>query len=301
MLRRAPGGYTGRVNRLNPEGNLLASEREEYDSQIAHTIWELEQSVRKGRVSAETRRVLIEAHASQLETIEKRAGIAEGNRSVLLLQNRVSPGVLMLAAEGSGTEELRPVARFFHRAGFNVLATSLAWREPHRPGYSPTFWQTCLDESANRFDMLQVYSNHVAVLGWGLSTSLMVHLAHDKKVQSLIALFPTLHADVTFRERFKLMLRRWLPRARREPVAWTTQRRMATDLARQRARHLDVPTMLVVEDLHDRSEQGRSAATAERLFSRRADEVKRVPSAQSSPRLLPQLVLEKLVDFVRNA
>jgi hypothetical protein len=251
-------------------------------------------------VSAETRRVLIEAHASQLEIIEERAGIDESHRSFLLLQNRIAPGILMLAGENGSTEEMRPVARFFHRAGFNVLVTTLAWRDHDRPGYSPTFWQTCLDEAANRFEMLRVYSNRITILGWGLSAALMVHMTRKEQVHSLIALFPTLHADVSFRERFKLLLRKWIPRKATTPPSWTSQRRLAVDLARQRAKGLEIPTMLVVEDLHDKTEQGRSAATAERLFSRRADEVKRVPTAQASPRLLPQLILEKLVAFARS-
>ena len=288
------------MNRTNPEGTPLEADREEYDSQIAHTIWELEHSVRQGRVSAETRRVLIEAHADQLEIIEKRAGIAENNRSVLLLQNSISPGILLLAGEAAGTEDLRPIARFFHRAGFNVLCTTLAWRDRERPAYSPTYWQTCLDESLNRFDMLQVYSNNVTVLGCGLSAALMMHLAAEKKVHSLIALFPTLHADVSFRERFKHTLRKWFPRGRKDPPGWNMQRRMTADLARERAKKLEIPILLVVEDLHDKSELGRSAATAEQLFSSRSDSVKRVPSAQASPRLLPQLVLEHLVGFVRQ-
>ena len=288
------------MNRNNPKGSALDSDREQYDSQIAHTIWDLEQSVRKGRVTAETRRVLIEAHASQLEIIEERASIGEKDRSFLLLQDRVSPGILLLAGEASGTEDLKPVARFFHRAGFNVLATTLAWRDQERPAYTPTFWQTCLDESSNRFDMLHVYSDRMTVGGCGLSASIMLHLAEDKKIDSLIALFPNLHSDVSFRERFKMMLKRWLPRGHKEPAAWNMQRRMVTDLARTKAKNLDVPTLLVVEDLHDKTELGRSAATAERLFSRRADEVKLVPSAQASPRLLPQLKLEKLVCFARR-
>ena len=287
------------MNRNNPKGSSQ-EDREAYDSQIAHTIWELEQTVRKGRVTAETRRVLIEAHSSQMELIEERAGIGEKDRSFLLLQNRVSPGILILAGEGEGTEDLKPVARFFHRAGFNVLVTTLAWRDHTRPAYSPTFWQTCLDESSNRLDMLAVYSNRMTVMGCGLSASIMLHLVQDNKVNSLIALFPTLHADVSFRERFRLALQRWLPRTRKDPPPWNMQRRMATDLARNKAKNLEVPTLLVVEDLHDKTELGRSASMADRLFSRRADEVKRVPSAQSSPRLLPQLMLEKLVEFARK-
>lgn len=289
------------MNRTNPEGIPLESNREEYDSQIAHTIWELEQSVRRGRVSEETRRVLIEAHADQLAIIEKRAGITDNNRSLLLLQNRVSPGILLLAGEEAGTDELRPVARFFHRAGFNVLCTTLAWRDHERPGYSPTYWQTCLDETANRFDMLQVYSNQVTVLGCGLSVALMVHLAANKKIHSLIALFPTLHADVPFRERLRFALRKLIPGGRKNPPGWNLQRRMAADGARNRAKKVNVPILLVVEDLHDKSELGRSAAMAEQLFAGRSDSVKRVPSAQASPRLLPQLVLEHLVGFARRS
>jgi hypothetical protein len=288
------------VNRNTPKGPSLESDREEYDSQIAHTIWELEQSVRRGHVTAETRRVLIEAHASQMEIIEERAGLNEKDRSHLLLQSRVSPGILLLADENGSTEDLKPCARFFQRAGFNVLVTTLAWRDRERPAYSPTFWQTCLDESANRFDMLEIYSNRMTILGCGLSAALMVHLAQEKKVQALIALFPNLHSDVSFRDRFKMALSRWMPRRRPEPPAWNIQRRLATDLARQRAKSLQVPTLLVVEDLHDKSELGRSAATADRLFARRADAVKRVPSAQASPRLLPELVLDSLVDFARK-
>ena len=101
------------------EDSPLASEQE-YDSQIAHTIWELERTVKHGRASDATRRALIEAHASQLQLLEERYGVPSDSRSFLLLQKRIAPGLLMLPAEGVGCEGLRSAGRFFNRAGLSV-------------------------------------------------------------------------------------------------------------------------------------------------------------------------------------
>jgi len=277
---------------------LSASERE-YDSQVAHTIWELERSVKRGRVSDATRRVLVEAHTQQLQMIEERAGVAPEERSFLLLQPNIAAGILMLPSEGHGCGELRSMGRFFHRAGFSVLGTPLAYRELDRAGYAPQYWQTCLDESLQRYDMLSHYASRMFVLGVGLGATIALHVALERKVAGLVALFPKLHADLALRERVRIALKRILPR-REGPAAWPVQRRFAADAGRDAAAKLDVPMFMVVEAKTSNREEAQSARTAKRLLARRAEDLREVPGVQASPAQLPELVLEEIARFGRR-
>jgi hypothetical protein len=63
--------------------------RPAYDFEVAHTIWELERTVRRGRVTDATRLSLVNAHMQQLRMVEGRVGIAEASRSFALLQDRI--------------------------------------------------------------------------------------------------------------------------------------------------------------------------------------------------------------------
>lgn len=277
----------------------MQSPEHEYDSQIAHTIWELERSVKRGRVSDATRRVLVEAHAQQLQMIEDRAGVAPDDRSFLLLQTHIAPGVLILPAEGSGCAAIRSVGRYLHRAGFSVLGSSLAYRQLSRPGYSPQYWQTCLDECEQRYDMLKHYASRIAILSVGLGTTLALHVVTTRNVSAAVALFPTLHADLMLRDRLKLALRRFRM-FRKQPASWAIQRRVATEGARQLAGTLSIPLFVVAEESAATHEAARSARVAKRLLARRAEEVHEVPAVQASPEQLPDAVLEEVVRFLRR-
>lgn len=277
---------------------MTTSDRE-YDSAVAHTIWELERSVKRGRVSDATRRILVEAHAQQLQTIEERAGVGPDERSFVMLQPNIATAILMLPSEGRGCGELKSVGRFFHRAGFSVLATSLAYREVNRAGYSPQYWQTCLDESLQRYDMLNHYASRMLVLGVGLSATIALHVAVERKVAGVIALFPKLHADIALRERLRIALDRFLPR-RQGPAAWAVQRRFAADAGRQAAAKVDLPMFVVVDADTLNREESRSVRTAKRLLARRAEDLREVPTVQASPEQLPELVLEDIARFARR-
>jgi hypothetical protein len=191
------------------------------------------------------------------------------------------------------------VGRFFHRAGFSVLGTSLAYRELERAGYAPQYWQTCLDESLQRYDMLSHCATHMLVLGVGLGATIGLHVALERKVAGLIALFPKLHADLALRERVRIALRRILPR-RDGPAAWPVQRRFAADAGREAATKLGVPMFVVVESKTANREEARSARTAQRLLARRAEDLREVPGVQASPAQLPELVLEEIARFARR-
>lgn len=271
-----------------------------YDSQIAHTIWELERAVKKGRVSEATRRVLLESHVHQLQMIEERVGVPPEQRSFLLLQKRPGPGILLLPGESESCDSLRSVARYFHRAGLNVLCSSLSYRILDVSGQSPTFWQTCIDEARNRYDMLCHCSNRLSILGVGMSAAVALELASSVRFQSMLALFPVFHADVALSERLKNVARKVFPAWVKSRPDWSSQREMLTSVARRKARKSSLPLYVVAEERKDRTEAGRSARFSESLTANAA-KVRLVPATQAtSPSKLPEAVLEELTKFVRQ-
>ncbi|MFQ5601329.1 MAG: hypothetical protein ACE5G2_12360 [Candidatus Krumholzibacteriia bacterium] len=286
------------MSRTRLEGSPLIADRE-YDPQVAHTIWELERAVKRGRASEATRRALVKAHVDQLRMIEERAAVPEQERSFLFLQPRVVPGILMIPGEGEGCAGLHHLGERFHRRGFAVLASSLSYRVLGQPGRSPFYWQTCLDETEGRYDMLQHYASRIAVLGVGFGATMALHLATSRRVSSVLALFPTLHASLGLRERFEAVLRRLMPR-QKTPPGWSMQRRMATENAREKADRLGTRILVIAEERHDRSEAGRSVRVAQRLLASRAAELRLVPPTQPDSRLeLPPELLEELITFAR--
>jgi dienelactone hydrolase len=273
---------------------------QEYDSQVAHTIWELERRVRRGRTSDATRRALLSAHVDQMRMIEERAGVPEVGRSFALLQNRVAPGALLIPREGEACEHLEPLGRALQRRGFNVLASSLSYRVLGQPTRSPQYWQTCLDEAENRYDMLNHYASRLSIVGVGLGAAIALHLATRKRVHAIVAMFPTLDASIGLNERLRALMRRVFPRLLASPPGWEMQRRMAADDARSKAPRLTVPILAVAEDRRD-GEAGRSARAARKLEARQVAQVELVPRGRSAvPSELPETTIDNVVEFLRR-
>ncbi len=272
----------------------------EYDPAVAHTIWELERAVQRGRVSDATRLALLRAHVEQLRMSEGRLGVPEAERSFVLLQERVAPGVLLLAGEAQGTSELEMLGRRLHRAGFGVLASSLAYRELGRPGTSPSYWQTCMDEAESRFDMLNHFASRIALVGTGLGAALALHLARRKRVGAVVGLFPVLDANVGMHERLRTALRALLPRRNKRPVAWSMQRRLATEGIHKSKQQPDVPILMLAEERGDRGDAGRSLRYVRRLAQRGAAELVLVPAGATSPAALPESAMDTLLDFLKK-
>lgn len=273
---------------------------QEYDSQVAHTIWELERRVRRGRTSDATRRALLSAHVDQLRMIEERGGVPEAGRSFALLQNRVAPGVLLIPGEGEVCEHLKPLGAHLQRRGFNVLASSLSYRVLGRPTRSPQYWQTCQDEAENRYDMLNHYASRLSIIGVGLGAAIALHVASRKRVHAVVALFPTLDASIGINERLRTLMRRVFPRLLTSTPGWSMQRRMATNDARDKAPRLTVPILAVIEDRND-GEAGRSTRAARKLEELKLAQVELIPRGRPAVASeLPETTIESIVAFLRR-
>jgi esterase/lipase len=279
-------------------GSPLSLERE-YDEQLSHTIWELERAVRRGGASETLRRSLIEAHAQHLRHLEDIAEVPRPQRSQLYLQGHPTEALLLLPGEGSGCDELQAMAEFFFKRGFTVLASNLAYRTLDQPLQSPQYWQTCADEAQNRYDILTHYATRVGVVGVGMSALVALHLAAVRRVSEVVALFPTLGSEAGWRERLRATLRRLVLRDTRTPRGWAHQRQLAAHAAHEHVSRLAVPLFVVVEDRHDRTEAGRSAAAAQKLGGRAATQVRVVP-AGTAARDLPAGVVDDILAFLRR-
>jgi pimeloyl-ACP methyl ester carboxylesterase len=246
------------------------------------------------------RRAVAEAHREHLNQLEERAGVPREQRSFLVLQQRPGDSILLLPGEGAGCDELRAAGEFFHRNGYSVLASSLAFRTLGEPGRSPLYWQTCVDEAENRYDILQHWSTRVVVLGVGLGATIALHLAAVRRVAAVLALFPTLHAAPGWRDHLRALLRKITPWRPTPAPSWSTQRELAAAGARDTMEKIAVPLFVLAEERRDRSDAGRSAQAAQRLMSRRATEVRVVrPGEVTSVAALPAALLEQMVTFAR--
>lgn len=274
--------------------------RPAYDYEVAHTIWELERAVRRGRVSDATRLALLNAHLQQLRMVEARLGVAEAARSFVLLQERIAPSVLLLPNEEQGCENLRSFATTLHREGFAVLASSLSYRALGRSGQSPYYWQTCLDEAENRYDMLNHYAARIAVVGVGLGAAIALHLATRRRVSAVLALFPILDATLAGGDRVRVALRSLLPRLFAKPPGWAVQRRLATAEVRKVMGQFGAPALAVVEERATRGDGSRTLRLLQRLAETGTVSLVRVPPGATSPDTLPAATMDKLVTFLKQ-
>lgn len=290
--------YNRGVNRPPAEDSPQAP-RPAYDYEVAHSIWELERSARRGRVSDATRLALLDAHLEQLRMVEARLGLAEESRSLLLLQDRPSPSVLVLPGEGQGCETLRAFANRLYRGGFGVLASSLSYRVLDRPGQSPFYWQTCLDEAENRYDMLQHYATKIAVVGVGLGAAMGMHLAARRRVSAVVALFPVLDAHLGAKERLQQALRQLLPRWHKHPAAWTMQRRLATAGVRKAMGQFGAPLLALTEESGG-ADNSRSLRFLRRVAADGAAQLLQVPAGEAAPDTLPEATLDKVITFLKQ-
>jgi pimeloyl-ACP methyl ester carboxylesterase len=251
-------------------------------------------------VSDATRLALLRAHVEQLRMSEGRLGVPESERSFTLLHERIAPGVLLLPGEGQGCHDLEALGRRLHRAGFGVLASSLAYRQLGRPGTSPTYWQTCLDEAENRFDMLNHFASRIAVVGAGLGAAMALHIARRRRTSAVVGLFPVLDAKLGMHERLQTALQALLPRRRRRPASWSMQRRLATQSIHKTAEPPRVPVLVIAAERDAGSDAARSLRAVHRLAQRGAAEVVVVPSGTASPADLPESAVESLLGFLKK-
>jgi esterase/lipase len=285
----------------HPRGCLLTVERE-YDLQLSHTLWELERMARRGTASEGLRRSLIETHAQHIRYMEDVAQVPRHQRTIVLLQPKPTQALLLLPSEGMTADELQPLAEEFHRRGFIVMATNLAYRTLDKPGRSPVYWQTCADEVENRFDVLAHYSTRVSILGLGMGGLLGLQVATTRRVGEVVALFPTLGSQDGLLDRLRATLHRLMRREEKMPRTWPEQRKAAAHAARANLARATVPFYVLVEDRNDRSEPAQATHAARKLVQRAATKVRVLrPGESASFRDLPPAVFDEILAFLRRA
>ncbi len=256
---------------------------------------------RRGTASEGLRRSLIETHSQHIRYMEDVAQIPRQQRTTVLLQPKPTHALLMLPAEGMTAEELQPLAEEFHRRGFIVMATNLAYRTLDKPGRSPVYWQTCSDEVENRFDVLAHYSTRVSILGIGMGGLLGLQVATTRRVGEVVALFPTFGSQDGLVERLRATLHRLLRREEKLPRTWPEQRKAASRAAGANLVRAAVPFYVLVEDRNDRSEPGQAAQAARKLVQRAATKVRVLrPGEAASLRDLPPGVFDEIMAFLRR-
>jgi len=256
--------------------------------------------VRRGRVSDATRLSLVNAHVQQLRMVEARLGVAEASRSFALLQDRIAPSILLIPGEEQGCENLRSFAMSLYRAGFSVLASSLAYRNLDQPGQSPTYWQTCLDESENRYDMLNHFAARIAVVGVGLGAAIAIHLAARRRVSAVIAFVPVLEATLGAGDRIRVALRNLLPRFFKKPTGWSMQRRLATAGVRKTMGQFGAPVLALVDDDAGDRDAGRTLRLLQQLATGGTVSLLQVPAGATSPDTLPAATVDKVITFLKQ-
>ncbi len=272
--------------------------RPEYDNEVAHTIWELERGVRRGYGGEATRLALLQAHVEQMRLLEARLDIPEAGRSFLLLQDKSAPSVLMLPGEGQNCAGLHALGSRLHRAGFGVLASSLAYRSLERPGLSPFYWQTCLDEAENRYDMLNHYATRIAVVGVGLGAAIALHLATRKRLNAVVTLFPVLDARLGATDRLRTMMRNVAPRLFKSPPQWTMQRRLATEGVHKATSQFGAPILVLTEEHNQQGDAGRSLRFIKQLTERGGAQLQVVPAGVTEA--LPDAAIDTLLAFLKQ-
>jgi len=233
--------------------------------------------------------------------LEEIAQVPRQQRTQLRLQPRPSDSLLLLPGEAMSAEELEPLAEAFHRRGFAVLNTSLAFRALDRPGRSPIYWQSCADEAENRFDVLAHYSTSISIVGVGLAGLVALQVATARRVNGIVALFPTMDADLTVAEKLRAAMRRLFKRE--EPIArtWPEQRKAAARTANAVLGRIAVPLYVLAEDRNDRTEPGRASSVARKLVSRAATNVRLLrPGEAASVRDLPPSAFDEILNFLRR-
>lgn len=261
----------------------------------------MERRVRRGPTSETFRRTLIETHVQHMRHLEEIAQVPRQQRSQLRLQQRPADSVLLLPAEGMSAEELEPLGEALHKRGFAVLNTSLAFRTLDHPGRSPIYWQSCADEAENRFDVLAHYSTSVSILGVGLAGLVALQVAAARPVNAVVALFPTLDADLTVGEKLRAAMRRLFKREEPVPRTWPQQRKAAARTANSVLTGNPVPLYVLAEDRSDRTEPGRASQVARKLGSRPDTKVRLLrPGEAVRVRDLPPSAFDDILNFLRR-
>jgi dienelactone hydrolase len=206
-----------------------------------------------------------------------------------------------LPAEGNGCDQVQPLAEQLHKRGFTVLATNLSLRTVDQPGTSPNYWQTCLDEAENRYDILMHWSTRIAVIGVGFSGLLAFHLAATRRPNGVVAFFPTFDPEETWMQRLTAKVRGWFQRGARPRQGWAHQRVLATRSARETLAKVTVPLFVLAEDRDDRSSAGRSAQAARKLAQRPSTTLRVLrPGESAGVKDLSPAVLDEVLAFLRR-
>jgi esterase/lipase len=201
-------------------------------AKINHTIWELRQEIARHPDDGVLKREMVQFFFESRYHVERRDGVAEEDRSFLLMQEREAICCFLIHGAGGSPREMRELGRFIFQQGFTVYAMRLPLEIPpdaaarrivgsssrakkHRlrrtGGEEVNGWSVCLSESAIVLDTLLSYNTNTYVIGFSFGGTLALNLLAMREVKGTILIAPALFAATTGRSLAFQFARKILP------------------------------------------------------------------------------------------
>lgn len=198
-------------------------------ARIDHSVWELAKLIAKRPKSFGLRADFLKFFHESRTFIEKKAGVAEGDRSFLLPQDHEALCCLLIHGAGGSPSEMRALGEHLFKAGYTVYGIRLALggdadRSPHGSGRRPSShwrrllekrgprkrngysWERCLSDAEVVADALLTFSPNTYVVGFSFGGTVALNLLKETPFRGVVLISPALFPAADGRYvAFKLM------------------------------------------------------------------------------------------------
>jgi carboxylesterase len=184
-------------------------------ARIDHSVWELGKLIAKKPESIALRGDFLKFFHESRVFIERKGGVAESDRSFLLLQDREALCCLLLHGAGGSPAEMRPLAEHLFKEGYTVYGIRLAlggevnqssrgstrrgsfrWRAllekrkaKSRDGYN---WERCLFDAEVVLGTLLTFSPNTYAVGFSFGGTIALNLLQKAPLKGAVLISPAL-------------------------------------------------------------------------------------------------------------
>jgi esterase/lipase len=175
-------------------------------ARISHSVWELNKLIAKRSESFDLRSDFLRFFHEDRIYLERKRGIAEENRSFLLLQNREALSCLLIHGAGGTPAEMRSLGRHLFDAGYTVYGMRLSlnpeagvskasrpiWKKfsgRHHDGYH---CDRALSDAEIVLRALLTFSPRTYVVGFSFGATIALRLIQRHPARGALLLAPAL-------------------------------------------------------------------------------------------------------------